>query len=121
MKPRMGWLGRAASLVMVLASAATLSAATPVRLSADITQADLNASNAKVSAAYGALVEMWSKDFESLGEQFAPPHMARYRGNVMTPCGEMPANNALYCAQRNTIYFDEIFVARMAKAASENL
>ena len=122
MKPRFAWLGRVAVLAISLASASTLTAAaTPVRASADITVADLNASNSKVGSAYGALVDMWSKDFQAIGEEFAPPHIARYRGNVMTSCGVMPANNAQYCPQRNTIYYDEIFVARMAKAAAENL
>jgi predicted metalloprotease len=107
---------------MLVASAATITAAaTPVRPTADVTAADVNASNAKVSAAYGALVEMWTADFKENGARFVAPHILRYRGNVATPCGVMPANNALYCAQMNTIYFDDIFVARMAKAAAENL
>ena len=36
----------------------------------------------------------------------------RYRGNVMTACGAMPADNALYCPQRNTIYFDASSLTR---------
>jgi predicted metalloprotease len=33
----------------------------------------------------------------------------------------MSANNAAYCPQRNTIFFDELFVARQAKAAAQSL
>jgi predicted metalloprotease len=33
----------------------------------------------------------------------------------------MSANNAAYCPQRNTIYFDEVFVARQTKAAAHSL
>jgi predicted metalloprotease len=33
----------------------------------------------------------------------------------------MPQNNALYCPSRNTIFYDDIFVARQAKAASNAL
>jgi predicted metalloprotease len=89
--------------------------------SPDVTEADVNASNAKVKQAYEALVEMWSRNFQSLGERFAPPAIMRYRGSVMTACGVMPANNALYCPQRNAIYFDDVFVAKQAKAAAQSL
>jgi predicted metalloprotease len=113
---------RLGGFALLFASAATLSAATvPAGPSVDVTAADVNASNAKVGQAYGALVDMWSKDFDAIGERFAAPRIVRYHGNVMTNCGVMPANNALYCAQRNTIFFDEIFVARMAKTAAANL
>jgi predicted metalloprotease len=89
--------------------------------SPDVTEADVNASNAKVKQAYEALVDMWSKNFQSFGERFAPPAIMRYRGSVMTACGVMPANNALYCPQRNAIYFDDVFVAKQAKAAAQSL
>ena len=88
---------------------------------ADVTDSDVTASNAKVKMAYEALVSMWSTEFQSVGQRFQAPSILRYRGNVMTPCGAMPANNALYCPQRNTIYFDDIFVARQAKAAAQSL
>lgn len=114
---------RSAGLALGFVAAATLSAAaTPVSPTADVTLADVNASNAKVSSAYGALVSMWTKDFEDIGAEFAPPRIVRYRGSgTVTSCGVMPANNAVYCPQRNTIYFDDVFVARMAKTAGQNL
>jgi predicted metalloprotease len=88
---------------------------------ARVTERDVAASNAKIAAAYGALVEMWSAEFRSVGARFAAPSVARYRGRVMTSCGVMPSNNALYCPSRNTIYFDEVFIARQAKNAAEDL
>lgn len=116
-----GW-ARTAGLTLILAGATTLSAAaTPVSPTADVTLADVNASNAKVGAAYGALVSMWTRDFHDIGARFVAPEIMRYRGATPTQCGVMPANNALYCPQRNTIYFDDVFVARMAKTAAQNL
>ena len=93
----------------------------PVRATADITETDVTASNAKVGSAYGALVAMWTNDFKQLGVEFFAPHIARYRGNVRTQCGIMQANNAQYCPQLNAIFFDEVFVARQAKAAANVL
>lgn len=87
----------------------------------DVTAEDIAASNQKLASAYNALVKMWADDFQQLGIRFAPPSVARYRGNVRTSCGIMSANNAAYCPQRNTIYFDELFVARQAKAAAQSL
>lgn len=95
--------------------------AAPVRATADITETDVTESNKKVGMAYGALVTMWSNDFRQLGTRFTAPGIARYRGNVRTQCGIMPANNAQYCPQLNTIFFDEVFVARQAKAAANEL
>jgi predicted metalloprotease len=40
---------------------------------------------------------------------------------VPSACGLIPASNAAYCPQENTIYYDEIFVAAQAKAASAEL
>jgi predicted metalloprotease len=87
----------------------------------DVTEADIEASNGKIKAGYGALVSMWSADFQQLGVRFAPPGLLRYRGAARTSCGIMPGNNAMYCPSRNAIYFDEVFVARQAKAAARAL
>ena len=115
-------VARFVGLALILAAATTaVTAAAPVSTLADVTASDVDASNAKVAMAYGALVEMWSGEYARIGQHFAAPHIARYRGNIMTDCGVMPANNALYCPQRNTIYYDDIFVARQAKAASGQL
>jgi predicted metalloprotease len=86
-----------------------------------VTARDVEASNAEVAAAYGALVQMWTEHFDALGERFAPPALRRYRGTVRTNCGVMPQNNAVYCPQANTIYFDEVFVAGVAKHIGREL
>jgi uncharacterized protein len=110
--------------VITLSSAATAAAAqmavaptTPD----EVSEADIEASNGKIKAGYGALVSMWSADFQQLGVRFMPPGLLRYRGAVRTSCGIMPGNNAMYCPSRNAIYFDEVFVARQAKVAARAL
>jgi predicted metalloprotease len=88
---------------------------------ADVTAEEVAASNAKVGMAYNALVAMWADDFAQRGVRFAPPGLVRYRGAVRTSCGVMGGNNAAYCTTRNTIYFDDVFVARQAKSAALDL
>ena len=127
MRPFSAASARGVGLAVLLAVSSALSIAArpahsaPTRVRADITETDVTASNMKVGEAYGALVAMWSADFKQLGTNFVAPNIARYRGNVRTQCGVMQANNAQYCPQLNTIYFDEVFVARQAKAAANEL
>lgn len=99
--------------------AASTALATPV--ASDVTEQDVAASNAKVVMAYNALVAMWADDFAQRGVRFAPPALVRYRGAVRTACGVMNGNNAAYCTARNTIYFDDVYVARQAKDAARDL
>ena len=98
-------------------SAAAAAPPAPVR----VTERDVEASNAKIAAAYRHLTDTWTDAFEQVGERFAPPRLASYRGYTRTSCGVMPANNAVYCPSRNSIYFDEVFVAAQAKAAAQEL
>jgi predicted metalloprotease len=128
MRPSIVRWARHGGLAFVLsASVAFEAAAKPVTPTpvpppyADVTAEDIAASNAKLASAYSALVAMWGEDFKQLGAAFTPPSVARYRGNVRTSCGIMSANNAAYCPQRNTIFFDEVFVARQSKAAAQSL
>jgi predicted metalloprotease len=86
-----------------------------------LTTQDVTASNAKVQAAYNALINMWSADFKEIGERFAAPGIARYRAPIRTACGVMMPSNAGYCSADNTIYFDDIFVAAQAKNAARSL
>jgi uncharacterized protein len=88
---------------------------------APVTERDIAASNRKIADAYGALVDMWSANFEQLGVEFTPPALARYRGAVRTSCGVMNGDNAEYCASRNAIFFDEVFIARQAREAARAL
>jgi predicted metalloprotease len=127
MRPHIVSSARRVGLAALLTFSAGLSIAArpafskPVRPTADITETDVSESNKKVGQAYGALVAMWTNDFKQLGAEFAAPNIARYRGNVRTQCGIMHANNAQYCPQLNAIFFDEVFVARQAKAAANEL
>jgi predicted metalloprotease len=86
-----------------------------------ITERDVDASNQKVAMAHAALADMWTKYFRDHGERFAVPGLARYRGGAMSACGVMHRNNAGYCPNDNTIYFDEVFVAAQAKEAASQL
>jgi uncharacterized protein len=107
------------ALGAVMLPAATAFAATresideprPVRVSAR----DVEASNKKIALAYGALMDMWSKAFDRIGERFAVPHIVRYDRGGYTACGRISANNAMYCPTNNTVYYDQIFVAGMQK------
>jgi len=95
---------------------APASPARAVRLTAD----DVAASNAKVGAAYAALIQMWGTRFQALGARFETPELLRYRGGARTACGIVGSNNASYCPNDNSIYYDELFVAAQAtRAASE--
>jgi predicted metalloprotease len=119
------WARQAGLAVIVAFSSATTATAAQVADASpppdDVSEADIEASNGKIKAGYGALVSMWSADFQQLGVRFAAPGLLRYRGAARTSCGIMPGNNALYCPSRNAIYFDEVFVARQAKAAARAL
>jgi predicted metalloprotease len=86
-----------------------------------VTERDVRESNEDIEGAYAALAAMWTKDFEQLGRRFVVPRLYNYRGNARTSCGVMSAGNAAYCPSTNSIYFDEVFVARQRKAAARRL
>ena len=121
--------GFAAATVMVavLAPVATAHAAgPPASLPGDrpgvrVSPSDVAASNRKVSAAYSVLITMWNAEFRRIGARFAAPRVRRYDGDVYTSCGLIQSNNAEYCAGDNTIYYDQVFVAGMAKIAGRSL
>lgn len=113
------WVGRSGITLLFAASTAAAPAPDPAPL--DVTEREVTASNEKVAMAYAALVRMWSTNFGRIESRFAQPSIVRYRGAVATACGVMPANNAMYCPSRNTIYYDDVFVARQAKAAAAEL
>jgi uncharacterized protein len=86
-----------------------------------LTPADVEASNQKIGAAYRDLVAMWSTGFEEIGEEFAAPRLLRFRTAARTACGTFGAGNAMYCPRSNAVYFDELFVAGLAKSAAAEL
>jgi predicted metalloprotease len=108
--------GAAAFAVGALAPIGTVSDG-----SITVTPADVQWSNQKVAMAYGALVDMWSTDFNQIGERFVAPRIIRYTGQAATRCGMIQPNNAQYCQAANAIYYDEVFVAGMAKIAARRL
>ena len=110
-------IGAAAFAVGALAPVGIVRGETPVR----VTQADVEWSNQKVADAYSALVDMWTKDFKLIGKRFDAPRLVRYTGSVRTACGMMQPQNAQYCLAANAIYYDETFVAGMAKITADQL
>lgn len=50
---------------------------------------------------------MWREELRRVGAPFRTPRLACYRGDTRTSCGVMPANNAAYCFDNNTIYFEQ--------------
>ena len=91
----------------------------PVRIT--LTYADIRATNEEAAAAYGALVNMWTNELRAVGARFAAPRFVRYRGTTRTQCGVMPASNAVYCFNNNTIYYDDAFLAAQAKLTGHEL
>ena len=89
----------------------------PVR----VTDRDIDAANQKIAGAFGDLANWWSTTFNAIGERFDTPRIARYEGDVLSACGVMSQDNAEYCPNNNTIYYDEVFVAGMQKAAANAL
>jgi uncharacterized protein len=87
----------------------------------EVTAQDVASANGKVKLAFGALADMWRSDFAELGARFATPGLVRYRTAIRTPCGVMRPNNAGYCVRDNVIYYDDVFVAGLAKQASRQL
>ena len=126
--PRRGRVAVATALTSALAAISALSTAAVAQPAAvrdlpgvQVTAQDVAASNEKVRAAFGALAAMWRDDFTQLGERFVAPRLARYRDVVRSGCGIMRPNNAGYCARDNTVYFDDVFVASLAKLAARKL
>lgn len=106
----------------VSAMSASVAAPAPTKQPViEVTPDDVAAANEKIAAAYGSLVNMWTNQFQHLGDRFTAPNVVRYRRGVMTSCGPIGPYNAEYCQRSNTIFYDEVFVAGMAKAASNAL
>ena len=106
---------------MTPSSAVGWTAAEPPANPVRVTQADVDESNNEVAEAFGAIVSMWTAEFDRRGEEFAVPRLVRYRGAVRTPCGVIAPSNASYCFSGNTIYYDDVFLAAQAKIAGQAL
>ena len=98
-----------------LAAPTVKDSTTSTSRTAELTERDVAASNAKVRMAYSDLASMWSNGFAQMHERFVVPRLLRYRGAARSTCGVMQPNNAAYCPLENAIYYDEVFVAAQAK------
>ena len=92
-----------------------------VSRTAELTERDVAASNAKIRMAYADLASMWANGLARMHERFDVPQLLRYRGAARSACGIMQPSNAAYCPNENAIYYDEVFVAAQAKAAALEL
>ena len=110
-----------AGLVPVSADAASRASTDDPRPRIRVTARDVEASNQKVAMAYSALVQMWTREFEQIGERFARPRVVRYEGGVLTACGPVGSSNAIYCQRDNSVYYDQVFVAAMQKVAGHSV
>ena len=86
-----------------------------------VTDREIENTNKKVAAAYGALVAMWNNEFKHIGERFTAPRIVRYEGAAMTACGVIRPENAEYCPNANTIFYDQVFVTGLTKLAANDL
>ena len=116
-------LAAAAFLSASLLAPASVALAKPAAVApggprVEVTQRDVDRSNEKVAMAYSALVDMSTEDSRNIGERFVPPRIVRFKRGARTACGNIGPNNAKYCPNNNTILYDEVFVAGMAKTAS---
>jgi len=116
-------VARTALLAALMAPTSTLLAAgTGPASSVTLTARDVAFFDQKTAAAHSALITMWTNEFASLGRRFVAPSLAPYRnGYVRSACGLMSPQNAAYCPNDNTIYFDDVFVAGQAKQAATSL
>jgi predicted metalloprotease len=116
-------VARLAVFAALMAPASTLLAAgTGPASSVTVTARDVAYFDQKAAAAHSALVTMWTNEFAGLGRRFDAPALAPYRnGYVRSACGLMSPQNAAYCPNDNTIYFDDVFVASQAKQAAASL
>jgi uncharacterized protein len=89
----------------------------PVR----VTEREVQNTNKKVAAAYGALVTMWNNEFKRIGERFTAPQIMRYESSAVTACGVIRPENAEYCPNDNTIFYDDVFVTGLTKLAASDL
>ncbi len=118
-----GLAGAALTIAALAAPASALPTgpARPVNGPVRVTDRDIQAVNQKIASAYGDLANWWQNTFRAMGASFATPHIARYEGRVLSACGVMAEDNAEYCPNNNTIYYDEVFVAGMQKTAADAL
>ena len=115
-----------AAFSLVVPASAAFSAPAPAsdddeRGRITLTARDVEESNAEAAAAYSSLVDLWTRELARIGAPFRAPRIVRYRGAVRTQCGVMPASNASYCFNNNTIYFDDLFLAAQAKITGRAL
>jgi predicted metalloprotease len=82
---------------------------------------EMRAVAAKVSAGGVFLDGFWGAAFNMRRLPYTTPRIAPYTGQIRTSCGPVGANNAYYCPNDHTIYYDVLFLARMMRTVGAGL
>jgi predicted metalloprotease len=82
-----------------------------------------------VRQAFPTFVRLWSDEFDRLGATFTPPTFSYYGAGTTTGVFSIPEQkppecpplweNALYCPTTRAIYYDAVYLARIAAAVRE--
>lgn len=89
--------------------------------SAEITSRDIQIMWEKARLGMQTVDEFWQTKFARSGFAYRRPQVKYYTSSVVSRCGRLPMNNAVYCTADHTIYFDAVFFVRVMKAVGRNL
>jgi predicted metalloprotease len=84
---------------------------------AEITDGDLRQVQAKLALANRYLELTWWEFFPKQNRATPMPRIVPYRRQVLSRCGTLGPQNAHFCTLDNTIYYDELFLTKLTKAA----
>jgi len=86
-----------------------------------ITSADVKLMTEKINLGKSFLEQFWNKKFQENRIRYRSPRVVSYASAVKTPCGVIEQNNAAYCPQNNTIYYDAMFFTWLMKETGDAL
>ena len=95
--------------------------AAPSVCGAEIPEADVRQVKAKLVFANCYLEITWREFFPNQAPAIPVPRLVAYRGQVASGCGTLGPQNGHFCGADNTIYYDEVFLTSLAKAADRAL
>jgi predicted metalloprotease len=98
---------------LLVAAAALVALAVPVRASADITDPD-----ELVNVVGATLNEFYSAQLQAIGHEYQPPSgIYWYTTRERTPCGPTEPDNAFYCSANGAIYLDRNLFDQLVRVA----
>lgn len=84
---------------------------------AEIAKADLQMVQAKLALAHRYLELTWRELFPQQKPPTPMPRIVPYQRGILSGCGRLGPRNAYFCGADNSIYYDEVFLTQLAKAA----